>query len=131
MDAVRAHFRPEFLNRLDGIIVFDPLDRPALAKILDLMLGKVARQLADQQITLEVTPAAREWLLGRHTEPEYGARPLIRIVQTYVKDEISERLINGSLAPGQRVVVDVAGDHLTFAEGLAPAESPEGAAPSG
>jgi ATP-dependent Clp protease ATP-binding subunit ClpC len=107
MAAVRRHFRPEFLNRLDAIIVFDPLDRPALARILDLMLAKLARQLAAQGITLEVSASAREWLLDQHQEPELGARPLIRILQTYVKDAISERLVNGTLVPGQKVVVGV------------------------
>ncbi len=112
--AVRAHFRPEFLNRLDGIIVFDPLDRTALRQILDLMLGKLARQLAEQGITLDVTPPAREWLVDQHDEPAYGARPLIRILQTHVKDGISERLINGSLVPGQCVTVGVAEGRLVF-----------------
>ena len=105
--AVRDHFRPEFLNRLDGVIVFDPLDRPALRQILDLMLGKIIRQLSEQGIALDVTPAAREWLVDQHHEPAYGARPLNRILQTYVKDEVSERLINGSLLPGQRITVEV------------------------
>jgi ATP-dependent Clp protease ATP-binding subunit ClpB len=114
MAAVREHFRPEFLNRLDGIIVFDPLDRPALRQILDLMLSKLGRQLAEQGITLEVTPGAREWLVDQHHEPAFGARPLIRILQTYVKDEVSERLINGSLVPGQRFTVEAAGDRLAY-----------------
>jgi ATP-dependent Clp protease ATP-binding subunit ClpB len=117
MAAVRDHFRPEFLNRLDGIIIFDPLDRPALRQILDLMLGKLTRQLSEQGIVLEVTPVAREWLVDQDHEPTFGARPLIRIIQTYVKDEVSERLINGSLLPGQRIVVDVEGDHLVYRTG--------------
>ncbi|MGH2367471.1 MAG: AAA family ATPase [Chloroflexota bacterium] len=108
LDAVRAHFRPEFLNRLDGIIVFDPLDRPALGKILDLMLAKLARQLGEQGIALDVTPAARDWLLEQHQEPENGARPLIRILQTHVKDAIAARLIDGALTPGQTITADVA-----------------------
>jgi ATP-dependent Clp protease ATP-binding subunit ClpB len=115
LTAVRDHFRPEFLNRLDGVIVFDPLDRPALRQILDLMLGKVIRQLGEQGIALDVTPAAREWLVDQHNEPAYGARPLNRILQTSVKDEVSERLINGSLLPGQRITVEVE-----------PAPTPEG-----
>ena len=76
MVAVRDHFRPEFLNRLDGIIVFDPLDRAALRQILDLMLKKLSRQLSEQGIALDVTPAAREWLVDQHHEPAFGARPL-------------------------------------------------------
>ena len=123
MAAVRDHFRPEFLNRLDGIIVFDPLDRPALRQILDLMLRKLIRQLAEQGVTLDVTPAAREWLVDQHHEPAFGARPLNRILQTHVKDEISERLINGSLLPGQRIVVEVEAvprSRLSGARGLSP-----------
>ncbi|HEU5317307.1 MAG TPA: ATP-dependent Clp protease ATP-binding subunit [Chloroflexota bacterium] len=105
MQAVRDHFRPEFLNRLDGVIVFDPLDRAALGKILDLTLAKTAKQLAAQGIALDVTPDAREWLLEQHTEPEYGARPLIRIVQTHVKDAVAEKLIDGTLMPGKKVEI--------------------------
>jgi ATP-dependent Clp protease ATP-binding subunit ClpA len=119
MAAVRDHFRPEFLNRLDGIIIFDPLDRPALRRIIDLLLGKLVRQLSEQGITIDVTPAAREWIVDQHNEPAFGARPLIRLVQTHVKDEISERLINGSLVPGQRIVVAVDGDTLSYAAGPA------------
>jgi ATP-dependent Clp protease ATP-binding subunit ClpC len=114
MQAVRDHFRPEFLNRLDGIIVFDPLDRAALGKILELMLAKTARQLASQGITLELTDPAKQWLLDQHQEPEYGARPLTRIVQTHVKDEIAERLIGGTLVPGQRVLIGLKNGKLDF-----------------
>ena len=114
MAAVREHFRPEFLNRLDGVIVFDPLDRNALAKILDLMLGKTAKQLAAQGISLDVTPDARTWLLEQHTEPEYGARPLNRIVQTYVKDAVAEKLIDGTLVPGKKVEIGLEQGALAF-----------------
>jgi ATP-dependent Clp protease ATP-binding subunit ClpB len=114
LDAVRAHFRPEFLNRLDGIIVFDPLDHPALTRIAGMLLDKLRRQLAQQGITVEVTPAATLWLVDQHHEPENGARPLIRLVQTYVKDELSERLIAGSLVPGQTIVVDAGPAGLVF-----------------
>ena len=114
MAAVKDHFRPEFLNRLDGIIVFDPLDQQALGKILDLMIGKTGRQLKAQGIELEVSPAAKEWLLGQHTEPEYGARPLNRIVQTWIKDAIAERLIGGELVPGRKIMVDVKDGQLAF-----------------
>jgi ATP-dependent Clp protease ATP-binding subunit ClpA len=114
MEAVRDHFRPEFLNRLDGVIVFDPLDRTALGKILDLMLGKTARQLAAQGIALEVTPDAKGWLLEQDTEPEYGARPLNRIVQTYVKDAVAEKLIDGSLVPGKTVQIGLERGALAF-----------------
>jgi ATP-dependent Clp protease ATP-binding subunit ClpB len=125
MAAVKDHFRPEFLNRLDGIIVFDPLDRAALGKILDLMIGKTARQLKAQGIELEVTPPAKEWLLGQHTEPEYGARPLNRIVQTWIKDAIAEKLIGSELVPGRKIVVDLKEAQLAFVS-----ETPE-AAPAG
>jgi ATP-dependent Clp protease ATP-binding subunit ClpC len=117
LDTVRAHFRPEFLNRLDGIIVFDPLDHPALAKILDLMLAKTARQLAAQGIALEVTEAAKAWLLDQHREPEHGARPLLRIVQTHVKDALAEHLISGALLPGQRVTVELKDGQLDLRQG--------------
>jgi ATP-dependent Clp protease ATP-binding subunit ClpC len=117
MQAVRDHFRPEFLNRLDGIIVFDPLDRDALGKILDLMLGKTGKQLAAQGIALDLTSPARQWLLDQYDEPEYGARPLNRIVQTHVKDAIAERLIGGQLVPGKKVRIDVQDGALDFRSG--------------
>jgi ATP-dependent Clp protease ATP-binding subunit ClpC len=116
LQEVRAHFRPEFLNRLDGIIVFDPLDRAALARILDLMLAKLAKQLAAQGISVEVTPEARTWLLDQHHEPAMGARPLIRIVQNEVKDALSERLIDGSLRAGQKIVMSVQNGEPTFTQ---------------
>ncbi len=111
MEAVRAHFRPEFLNRLDAIIVFDP---PALRKILNLMLRKVQKQLAEQQISVEFSEGAIDWLMAQYREPEYGARPLIRIVQSYVKDAISERLIDGALQPGDTVRVTTRAGALLF-----------------
>ncbi|MGI8424167.1 MAG: AAA family ATPase [Chloroflexota bacterium] len=117
MQAVRDHFRPEFLNRLDGIIVFDPLDRDALSKILDLLLNKTAKQLAAQGIVLETTPEAKGWLLAQHTEPEFGARPLNRIVQTHVKDAVAENLIGGTLVPGSKVVIGLSEGKLTFGPG--------------
>jgi ATP-dependent Clp protease ATP-binding subunit ClpC len=126
MQAVRDHFRPEFLNRLDGIIVFNPLDRPALGTILGLMLNKVRKQLADQQIGVEFSDAAREWLLSQHTEPQYGARPLIRIVQTHVKDAISERLISGDLTATDSVLVDVQDGALTYRTAAAPGAAAPG-----
>lgn len=114
MQAVRDHFRPEFLNRLDGVIVFDPLDRAALGKILNLMLAKTAKQLAAQGIALDVTAGVKGWLLEQHTEPEYGARPLTRIVQTYVKDAVAEKLIGGALVPGKKVEIDLRDGALDF-----------------
>jgi ATP-dependent Clp protease ATP-binding subunit ClpC len=114
MQAVRDHFRPEFLNRLDGVIVFDPLDRGGLGKILDLMLAKTAKQLAAQGIALDVTPDAKGWLLEQHTEPEYGARPLTRIVQTHVKDAVAEKLIGGTLVPGKKVEIGLKDGALDF-----------------
>jgi ATP-dependent Clp protease ATP-binding subunit ClpC len=114
MDAVRAAFRPEFLNRLDEIILFTPLSPEHLRGILDLMLEKEMGILADQGITLEVSDAARDWLLAQNDHPEWGARPLRRIIQKNLREPLADRLLDGSAAKGAHVLVDAADRGLVF-----------------
>ena len=109
LGAVRGHFRPEFLNRLDDIVVFHSLDRAALVPIVALHIAGLRARMAEQQIGLEVSPAASDLLAEQSYQPEYGARPLRRRLQEAVIDPIAELILRGELAAGSRVVVDA--DH--------------------
>ncbi|SNC73324.1 ATP-dependent Clp protease ATP-binding subunit ClpB [Kytococcus aerolatus] len=107
MAAVRAHFKPEFLNRLDDMVVFEPLSRDELTRIVDLQVDALAARLADRRITLEVTDAARAWLAEAGYDPAFGARPLRRLVQTEVGDTLARALLAGEVRDGETVTVDV------------------------
>jgi ATP-dependent Clp protease ATP-binding subunit ClpB len=106
MDVVRAHFRPEFLNRLDEIILFHRLAAEHMAPIVDIQVGRVQRLLADRKITLDLTDAARRWLGRVGYDPVYGARPLKRAVQRYLQDPLAERLLAGEVPDGSTVHVE-------------------------
>jgi ATP-dependent Clp protease ATP-binding subunit ClpB len=106
MSAVRASFKPEFLNRLDDVVLFDALSLGELGRIVDLQVDAFARRLADRRLTLEVTDAAREWLAMEGFDPAYGARPLRRLVQREIGDRLARRLLAGEVADGATVVVD-------------------------
>ncbi|MFD0683642.1 ATP-dependent chaperone ClpB [Actinomadura fibrosa] len=114
-NAVRASFKPEFLNRLDDVILFDALSTDELTRIVDLQVDALARRLANRQLTLTVTDAAREWLALTGYDPLYGARPLRRLVQTAIGDELARELLSGDVVDGDEVVVDLdeATDRLT------------------
>ncbi|KAB2348503.1 ATP-dependent chaperone ClpB [Actinomadura rudentiformis] len=122
MNAVRSSFKPEFLNRLDDVILFDALTTDELTRIVDLQVDRLAARLADRQLELEVTDAAREWLALTGYDPLYGARPLRRLVQTAIGDELAREMLAGEVRDGDRVVVDLdeAADTLTVnpAKGL-------------
>jgi len=107
MNAVRAAFKPEFLNRLDDVIVFDALSTSELTQIVDLQVNRLAGRLAGRRLTLTVTPAAREWLALTGFDPVYGARPLRRLVQSAVGDQLARALLAGEIVDGDEVTVDV------------------------
>ena len=107
MAAVRAAFKPEFLNRLDDVIVFDALSTSELTQIVDLQVERLAARLAERRLTLTVTPAAREWLALTGFDPVYGARPLRRLVQAAVGDQLAKALLAGDILDGDEVKVDV------------------------
>jgi ATP-dependent Clp protease ATP-binding subunit ClpB len=107
MAAVRAHFRPEFLNRLDEIVVFDRLTRKDMDGIVDIQLGLLANRLAARDITLEVDAAARTWLANRGYDPVYGARPLKRVIQKELQDKLAQKLLAGEIRDGAAVPVTV------------------------
>ena len=106
MEDVRAAFRPEFLNRLDEILLFRRLDRSHMVRIVDIQLLALRRLLADRQITLDVTDAAKEWLGDKGYDPVYGARPLKRTLQTYVQNKLAELILTGTVMDGMTVSVD-------------------------
>jgi ATP-dependent Clp protease ATP-binding subunit ClpB len=105
---VREQFKPEFLNRLDDVVVFSSLGMEELTRIVDLQVDRLARRLADRRLTLEVTPAAREWLALTGYDPVYGARPLRRLVQSAIGDQLARALLAGQVRDGDDVTVDVA-----------------------
>jgi len=112
--ALKQTFRPEFLNRIDDIIIFQPLTEEQLKKIVDLLIREVERRLADRNVELELKDAAKSWLLKEGYEPAYGARPLRRAIQRYVENPLSGRILSGEVKDGDCVVVSVGGDGLIF-----------------
>jgi len=108
-DELKQHFRPEFLNRVDDVVVFHQLTEPEIVTIVDLMLAKVDLRMRDRDMGLELTPAAKALLAKKGYDPVLGARPLRRTIQREVEDVLSEKILFGELKSGQIVVVDVEG----------------------
>ncbi|HEY0357266.1 MAG TPA: AAA family ATPase, partial [Mycobacteriales bacterium] len=125
MDVVRSHFKPEFLNRLDDVVVFHALGTAELERIVDIGVERLARRLSDRQLTLDVTPAAREWLAMNGYDPVYGARPLRRLVQSAIGDSLAKALLGGAIGDGDTVRVDVAPDRGGLVVGAAQAAPAE------
>jgi ATP-dependent Clp protease ATP-binding subunit ClpB len=119
MAAVRAHFRPEFLNRLDEIVLFDRLSRANMDGIVDIQLGILQKRLAARDITLEVDQAARTWLADRGYDPVYGARPLKRVIQKELQDQLASELLNGTILDGSVVSVTAGEDGLVIGDAAA------------
>ncbi len=122
MAAVRAHFRPEFLNRLDEIVLFDRLSRANMDGIVDIQLGLLERRLAPRNITLQVDAAARTWLADRGYDPVYGARPLKRVIQKALQDPLAEKLLSGAILDGAVILVS-AGPQGLLIDADAPASA--------
>ena len=112
MSVVRGHFKPEFLNRLDEVVVFSSLGRAELGAIVDIQLQSLAGRLADRRLTLEVTPAARDWLAIDGFDPVYGARPLRRLIQSAIGDQLAKKLLAGEIVDGDTVAVDTCDEEL-------------------
>ncbi len=128
MNAVRAHFRPEFLNRIDEIILFHRLRRDDMGAIVDIQLARLAKLLEDRKITLDLSPAARTWLADKGYDPAYGARPLKRAIQKAVQDPLAERLLAGKVRDGSEIAIDAGPDGLIIGDVQAsgfPAAPPE------
>lgn len=109
-EELKQHFRPEFLNRVDDVVVFPPLSRDDIRQIVDLMIGRLRERMVDQDMSIEITDAARDLLAERGYDPVLGARPLRRVIQRDIEDAISERILFGTVKPGDVVQVDVEGE---------------------
>ncbi|MFR2014315.1 MAG: AAA family ATPase, partial [Lacticaseibacillus rhamnosus] len=107
-------FKPEFLNRIDDIIMFHPLSLDDVKKIAVKDLHELGTRLADQQISLDITPEAQTWLADKGYDPAFGARPLQRLITSAVETPLAKELIRGTIQPGQEVVITVADDQLQF-----------------
>src|SRR5208337_3488646 len=106
MNLLHTHFRPEFLNRVDDIIVFRPLGREQLVKIIELRLEDVRRLLADRKISLELTDAAKDLMFAQGYDPNFGARPLKRAIQKLIQDPLALKILDGEVMHGDHVIVD-------------------------
>ncbi len=105
LDVAKAHFKPEFLNRIDDIIMFSPLSLNAIGKIVDKFIAQLSNRLEEQEISLTISDSARQWLAQKGYDPAYGARPLRRAIQRYVEDELSDRILRAELNDGQKVEI--------------------------
>ncbi|MCU0508323.1 MAG: AAA family ATPase [Anaerolineae bacterium] len=115
MAVMRSTLRPEFLNRLDEIIMFLPLTQEQLRLILDLMLKKEAKMLKEQGVELQISEAAKDWMLAQNDHPEWGARPLRRIIQKNMREPLADWLLTAAPEKGAKVVIDADTSGLTFA----------------
>jgi ATP-dependent Clp protease ATP-binding subunit ClpB len=119
MATVRAHFRPEFLNRVDEIILFHRLQKSEMGRIVEIQFGRLLRLLEERKITLTLDAAARDWLAAKGWDPAYGARPLKRVIQRNLQDPLAEMILSGEVKDGDRVAISAQGNVLTF-NGKAP-----------
>src|SRR5690606_10688204 len=114
LDAVKAAFRPEFLNRVDEILLFHRLERGHMGAIVDIQFGRLQKLLKERDITLTLTPEARDWLGTEGYDPAYGARPLKRVIQREVQDRLAEDILAGRIMDGMAVEVDVGEEGLAL-----------------
>jgi ATP-dependent Clp protease ATP-binding subunit ClpB len=114
MAVVRASFRPEFLNRVDEIILFHRLKRSDMARIVDIQIGRLQKLLAERKIEIRLDPSAREWLADKGYEPAYGARPLRRVIQKALQDPLAELILQGAVKDGDTVTVTATVQGLAF-----------------
>ncbi|GLQ28731.1 ATP-dependent chaperone ClpB [Sulfitobacter pacificus] len=125
MDAVRAHFRPEFLNRLDETVIFDRLAREDMAGIVDIQLGRLLKRLAGRKIELALDDGARQWLADEGYDPVFGARPLKRVIQRTLQNPLAEMLLSGDVRDGDRIEVSAGADGLIIGDRVAASNRPK------
>jgi ATP-dependent Clp protease ATP-binding subunit ClpB len=118
MEAVRGHFRPEFLNRLDEIVIFDRITREQMTGIVEIQLRRLLKRLATRKITLQVDQSAKDWLADAGYDPVYGARPLKRVIQKALQDPLAEALLAGDILDGATVPVTASPEALLIGERL-------------
>ena len=116
MEALRAHFKPEFLNRVDDVILFHPLGREHLDRIVDIQLERLRKLLAERHLELELTPEAKRLLAEKGYDPHYGARPLKRVIQRMVQDPLAMKILEGQFPEGSKILADarLSGEALEF-----------------
>lgn len=114
LDSLKETFRPEFLNRIDEVVVFESLTKEQLLQIVDLMLKDTKAALQNKNITMEISKGAKEYLLEKGTDLKYGARPLRRAIQRYIEDELSERILKQEIQNGNHVLIGLKGKELNF-----------------
>jgi ATP-dependent Clp protease ATP-binding subunit ClpB len=114
MSALRKHFRPEFLNRVDDLILFHPLSRSELSQIVGLQIKRIQAMLADQKIKLEISAAAQDHIAEAGYDPTYGARPLKRAIQRELQNPIATKILENTFGEGDTIVIDVVNDRLVF-----------------
>jgi ATP-dependent Clp protease ATP-binding subunit ClpB len=119
MEAVRAHFKPEFLNRLDETVIFDRLGREDMSGIVTIQLRQLEKRLAGRKITLDIDPKAKEWLADEGYDPVYGARPLKRVIQRSLQDPLAEMILSGDVLDGTSVTVSAGADGLIIGDRVA------------
>jgi ATP-dependent Clp protease ATP-binding subunit ClpB len=117
LDEVRGYFRPEFVNRIDEIVVFEPLGRDEIGQIVEIQLESLRRRLAERDLTLELTDAARAYIANKGYEPQFGARPLKRVLQREIQDPLALELLSGRIHDGSTVTVDLVEGALVFRSG--------------
>ncbi len=117
-EALHAAFRPEFLNRIDEIVIFTALTREEIGQIVDFQMTTVSKRLAERQINVQVTTGAKEWLSQRGYDPVFGARPLKRLIQREVLDPLSMKVLSGELHDGETILIDRIDDRLVFTAAL-------------
>jgi ATP-dependent Clp protease ATP-binding subunit ClpB len=123
MAIVRASFRPEFLNRVDEIILFHRLQKSDMGRIVDIQMARLAKLLEDRKITIVLEPSARDWLADKGWDPAYGARPLKRVIQKSVQDPLAELILAGRIKDGEKVVISAGKQGLTFNGAAAAAQA--------
>jgi ATP-dependent Clp protease ATP-binding subunit ClpB len=114
MDVLRHQFRPEFINRIDEVVVFDPLGREQIAGIADIQLGRLRKRLAERELSLELSQEAMDKLIAVGYDPVYGARPLKRAIQRWIENPLAQQILSGQFAPGSSVKARVEGEQIVF-----------------
>jgi ATP-dependent Clp protease ATP-binding subunit ClpC len=122
-EALKQTFRPEFINRIDEIIIFEPLTKEDVIAIVDLQMREISARLEEHQLSIQLTQPAKEWLADQGFDKDFGARPLKRALQRHVESPLSVRVLQGEFKKGDHILIDVADNELTFTR-LEPAEQP-------
>jgi ATP-dependent Clp protease ATP-binding subunit ClpC len=125
MEQLKRTFRPEFLNRVDKVVVFRQLSQEDIRQIVDIILGEVNERLVEYDLSLTATDAAKNWMVEHGYDREFGARPLRRLIQSSIEDKLSDAVLGGRFVAGDRVMVDAEGDEVVLRKGNPSDEEPD------